>query len=78
METSTSAAVKTATTAAMESAATPTVEASTTPSVTTTVLSQGHRRHESNTDESSECDERSKKTKSAHNLYLSLSVGAPI
>ena len=45
---------------------------------TNTVLSQGRRWHESNTDESSECDERSKKTKSAHNLYLPLSVGAPI
>jgi hypothetical protein len=77
-ETSTPAAVKTTTATAMESAPASTVEASATAAVTPTVLSQGYSWHESNTDESSECDERSKKNKSAHNPYLHLSVGAPI
>jgi hypothetical protein len=77
-ETSTPAAVKATTaTTAMESAPASTVEASATAAVTPTVLSQGYSWHESNTDEGSECDERSKKTKSAHNPYLHVSVGAP-
>jgi hypothetical protein len=62
----------------MESAPASTVEASATAAVTPTVLSQCYTWHESNTDESSDCDERSKKNKSAHNPYLHLSVGAPI
>ena len=76
-ETSTAAAVK-ATTTAMESTSAPTVEAAATAAVTPTVLSQGYSWHESNTEESSVSDERSKKNKSAHNPYLHLSVGAPI
>ena len=71
-ETSTPAAVKATTATAMESATAATA------AVTPTVLSQGYTWHESNTEESSECDERSKKNKSAHDPYLHLSVGAPI
>jgi hypothetical protein len=70
--------VKTTTATAMESAPASTVEASATAAVTPTVLSQSYSWHESNTEESSECDERSKKNKSAHNPYLHMSVGAPI
>jgi hypothetical protein len=70
--------VKATTATAMESATASTVEASATAAVTPAVLSQGYSWQESNTEESSECDERLKKNKSAHNPYLHLSVGVPI